>query len=88
MLRAERGLLGDVVGTDPDDAGTQRGELTGQVAEMTAFPGTAVRHRRRVEEDHQRTLGQQAGQVQHRARLIDTRQIPNPIPDIHAAILT
>jgi hypothetical protein len=63
------------IGADPRSLCTEFCELAGQVAEMAAFQGSARCHRLRIEEEHQRPVGQKASQGDRSTRLIDGREI-------------
>ena len=60
LLVGELGLLLDGVGADTHPAGPDGGELAGQIAEVAGLLGAARRHRRRVEEQHDRSVGEQS----------------------------
>ena len=79
----ELGLLAHRVGTDPDPGRPDRLELLGQIPEVARLLGAAGCHRRRVEEEHDRTVGEQCGQLPHRPGLVRQFEIGDTIASFH-----
>ena len=70
LLVGELGLLLNGIGADADAAGADGGELRSQVAEVAGLLGTARRHRRGIEEQHDRAVGEKLCEASHSARLV------------------
>src|SRR5207244_2241425 len=70
LLVGEFGLLLHRVGADSHSAGPDCGELLSQVAKVAGFLGATRRHRGRIEEQHDRSVGKQRAELARRACLV------------------
>ncbi len=92
--KAERVLLVEAllpihrIGADSRSLGADFRKLGRQIAKMTALPGSARCHGLGVEEQHQRTVGQQPRQADRISGLIDSGEIGNSILFAHDASQT
>ncbi len=83
FLLVEKLLLLDRVGTDADRLRAYRGELGRQVPEVAALLGAAVGHCRRVEEQHNRAVGQEAAERTGCACLVRKLEIGKDVTCAH-----
>jgi hypothetical protein len=79
----ELGLALHRVDADADRLRPDRAEIRGDVAEVAGLHRAARGHRRRVEEQYDRPVGQQVGQPPGRALLVLEFEVRHHVADIH-----
>ena len=71
------------VAADPDPLRAHGRELGAEVAEVATLPGAARGHRRRVEEQHDRPVGEEVAQLPRRPGLIGELEVGHRVADSH-----